>query len=149
MVIRTDNELDHEKDLQERSFVFDDKWPDRLNLMAARRWNNITINNIVYDCINTSFFSGDMSDLDHELAANFISSTDNNEFMDWVSAVGTQFVTTEVTKDWLTEQSLNHDLWGRLQITMVGIFVIPNPPSNIFRLKRLHLGFILNGRNIN
>ena len=149
MAIRTEAERDQERtqeqQLIEKSFVFDDNAPDQLHLMAARRWPNITINNEVYDCIRTSFFSGVMTDLDHELAAHYIASTDSDDFLDWVKTVGTKYVTTEVTKNWLSAQSLNHDLWERFNISMIGIFVIPNPPSNIFHLKRLHFGFILNG----
>ena len=152
MAIRTEAEREQERQQQqlliEKSFVFDNIAPDSLHLMAARVWPNLSINDVVYDCIRTSFFSGDMSDLDHELAANFIASTDSEEFLDWVRTVGTQYITTEITKNWLSDQTLNHDLWGRFRISMIGIFVIPNPPSNIFHLKRLHFGFILNGTNI-
>ena len=152
MAIRTEAERDRERaqeqELMAKSFVFDDLAPDHLHLMAARVWPNITLNNVVYDCIRTSFFSGDMSDLDHELAANFIASTDTNEFTAWIETVGTRYITSEITKNWLSDQTLNHDLWGRFRISMIGIFVIQNPPSNIFHLKRLHFGFILNGTNL-
>ena len=152
MPVRTEADRDHEREflreLHEKSFVFDDLAPDELHLMASRRWANITIADTDYDCVQTTFFSGDMSDLDHELAAHFIASTDNDEFRSWVATIGTQYVTTEITKNWLADQTLNHDLWGRFRINMISIFMIDNPPSNIFHLKRLHFGFILNGTNI-
>ena len=152
MPIRTESDREQEREflrrLHEKSFVFDDQAPDELHLMAARKWPNLMISDTVYDCVQTSFFSGDMTDMDHELAAHFIASTDNGEFRDWVATVGSQYVNTEITKNWLADQTLNHDLWGRFKITMISIFMIDNPPSNIFHLKRLHFGFILNGTNI-
>ena len=131
-------------ELGRKSIIFD-TWPDEMYLMATRNWPNITINGVVYET-QTSFFSGNMSDLYHQMTAWFLTTVDTNEFTDWLATVGTKFARDEITADWLNAQSLNHDLFQRFQITMAGITTFAASCPGEQDERSVHLAFLLNSQ---
>ena len=123
----------------------DTAWPEEIFLMASRKWESVIIDGQPFE-LQTSFFSGAMSELDHGMASWFFATLDDNEVRDWISTVGTKFVQNEITADWLLGQSLNHDLFERFKITMTGITTMRSSFPVGDDAKSLHLGFLLKGR---
>ena len=131
----------------DKSICFNDDWPDVIYLMATRKWEHVQINESVFE-LQTTFFSGQMSELDHGLVSTFLTTVAVDEFRAWASTVGTAFIKSELTRDWLSEQSLNFDLNGRFQVQMTGVTTLPSDRPTGSDDKSLHLGFIITGRLI-
>ena len=138
--------VDPTLELGQKSVCLNDDWPDTIFLMATRKWEHVLVNGTPYE-LQTTFFSANMSELDHGLISHFLTSVDNDEFRDWASTVGTKFAKDEITNDWLKDQALNFDLNGRFQGQMVGITTIPSSCPTGSDDKSLHLGFILSKSN--
>ena len=129
-------------ELGRKSICFNTDWPDQMFMMASRNWPNITINSKTYET-QTTFFSGaNMSNLDHQMVAWFLTTLDVVEFQAWLSTVGTKFAQDSITSDWLAEQSLNHDLKARFQIDMAGITTFPSASPGEQDTHSLHLAFL-------
>ena len=131
----------------DKSICFNDDWPDVIFLMATRKWEHILIDGNAFE-LQTTFFSGQMTELDHGLVSTFLTTVANDEFRVWASTVGTRFIKEELTRDWLSEQSLNFDLNGRFQVQMTGVTTLPSGPPTGSDVRSLHLGFILTGQHI-
>ena len=131
----------------DKSICFNDDWPDVIYLMATRKWEHILIDGGAYE-LQTTFFSGQMTELDHGLVSTFLTTVANDEFRAWASTVGTRFVKNELTRDWLSDQSLNFDLNGRFQVQMTGVTTLPSSPPTGSDDRTLHLGFIITGQHI-
>ena len=131
-------------ELGRKSISFE-TWPDQIYLMATRKWPNIMIDGVVYET-QTSFFSGNMTELYHQMTACFFTTVNTSEFTDWLATVGTKFARDEITADWLNAQSLNHDLFQRFQITMVGITTFASTCPGEQDERSVHLAFLLNGQ---
>lgn len=144
MVVRTiRRETNPQFELGQKSICFNTDWPDQMFLMASRNWPNVTIDTKIYET-QTTFFSGsNMADLDHQMVAWFLTSLDVVEFQAWLSTVGTKFARDEITLEWLSEQSLNHDLMGRFQISIAGITTFPSSAPSGQNIRSLHLAFLL------
>ena len=131
--------------LGRKSVCFLDGWPNTIFLMATRKWEHVIIDEIPYE-LQTSFFSGTMSELDHGMVSWFLSFVDNSEFREWASTVGTKFAKEEITQDWLKDQTLNSDLESRFKVQIIGITTIRSSCPTGSDDKSLHLGFILSGQ---
>ena len=144
MVVRNQESVDPCFELGRKSICFD-RWPDEMFLMATRNWPNIIINDTMYET-QTSFFSGNMSDLDHQMVSWFLASLDVDGFTAWLSLVGTKFARDELTPEWLAEQSVNHDLFHRFQVVIGGITTFPASCPGEQDERSLHLAFLLNSK---
>ena len=140
---RTDSTLE----FGDKSICFNDDWPDVIYLMATRKWEHILIDGNPFE-LQTTFFSGQMSELDHGLVSTFLTLVANDEFRVWASTVGTKFIKEELTKNWLSDQTLNSDLNNRFQVQMTGVTTLPSGPPTGSDNRSLHIGFILTGEHI-
>ena len=143
MVIRTGT--DPTLELGHKSVCLADDWPDEIFLMATRKWEHVVIDGTPYE-LQTSFFSGTMTELDHGLVSHFFTTVANDDFRDWASTVGTKFAKDEITENWLKDQTLNFDLNGRFQVQIIGITTIRSSYPTGSDDKSLHLGFVLSGQ---
>ena len=144
MVARNQASVDPCFELGRKSICFD-RWPDEMFLMATRNWPNISINDIMYET-QTSFFSGIMSNLDHQMVSWFLASLDVDEFTAWLSLVGTKFARDELTPEWLAEQSVNYDLFRRFQVIIEGVTTFPATCPGEQDERSLHLAFLLKSK---
>ena len=121
---------------------FRDTDPDRIFQMATRIWPNVTINGAMYE-VQTTFYSTEMSDLDHQLVSWFCASFDNHTFLTWVSSVGDRLVNGTLTHDWFKNQTLNRAFMDRFQVDFWCVATLashlPGPQDD----QALHLCFVL------
>ena len=136
------NEHNPTFEIGQKAICLDDSWPDTISLMATKKWSNISINGTIYE-LQTSFFSGEMPDLDHELVAVFLSSIRTSIFEAWASRVGTNFARNEITKTWLDNQDINADLTRIFRTRCSAILTFPSSRPGPEDVRSLHLGFIL------
>ena len=129
----------------DRSVCFNEEWPDVIYLMATRKWEHIIIDGSAFE-LQTTFFSGQMTELDHGLVSTFLTTVANDEFRVWTSTVGTKFIQGELTRAWLSDQTLNFDLNGRFNVQMTGVTTLPSSRPTGSDDRSLHIGFILTGQ---
>ena len=87
-----------------RSFaLFGAEWPEVINLMASRCWENVPICNMS-SSVQSSFFSAGLTEDKHAEANRYIRDCDVVQFQALLSAMTTRLVQGQLNEDWLTRQ---------------------------------------------
>ena len=123
---------------------FRDWEPDEVFQMATRVWSNVTINGTVYE-LQTTFFSAEMSDFDHELVAWFITAISTVTMYDWIVNVCDKFFTDSLEEDWFKSQFVNVELSNRFQAEFWCLSTLGSSSPGPADDRSLHICFVIAG----
>ena len=124
------------------AFFGQSEWPNEISLMASRKWTNIHIKDLHYE-VQTSFFSDNLSELDHLTACVFIKLFDENTFIQWVSEVCKLLVTDSLTENWMSSQTFNQQLNEQLKMRIKAVWTLPSDEPGPADHTSFHIGMII------
>ena len=123
---------------------FLDREPDEVFQMANRVWSNVIINGAVYE-LQTTFFSAEMTDFDHELVAWFLTAISSVTMYDWIVNVCEKFFTDSLVEDWFKSQFVNVELSNRFQAEIWCLSTLGSSSPGPADDRSLHICFVIAG----
>lgn len=117
-------------------------WPNEISLMASRKWTNIPIKEMHYE-VQSSFYSDNLSDLDHLTASVFIKLFNDDTFITWLTEVCNKFVAGTIVESWFSEQEFTQQLSRQLQMNITAIWSLPSADPGPADHTSFHIGMII------
>ena len=122
--------------------LFGENWPTEISLIASRKWINVPIKDSHYE-VQSSFFSENLTDIDHFTVSVFIALSNEDRFFHWLSDNCNQLVEGKKAENWSSDHEFSHQLLAKLQMKINAIWTLPADEPGPTDHTAIHVGFII------